>query len=492
MSGYVDGEIRLHSPQLLSRQPQHRVVAFCLGISLVLLTLVSSSQADEIREIVIAENTKTTDGTVRSVAGIDEGDEWTMDRQEEVRRDLISSGLFKEVDIFSEPHPEGGLRITILAYDKHSWVIAPTYYNQPTNKGGGVGFGESNLFGTRKQLLLYGQIATGDTFFIAGYRDPSIAGSLFKWQLDVFARRERSIEYRPENRFIVRDKDLRGNPIIARVFKTKSLQLGATIGANLSRNLSLDLRGRWGNFSYTEPTLGQDSTENDIDRDLAEGCLERDECVLPKPGLEGKDIGGKLTLQYNNIANFYGIASGDRFQASWDQSLLGLGSDFSYWIAELKWLRARRFLKTGNVMLRSSLALGDDLPFHAELFSGGTSLRGYKNQQFRGDFKFAANLEFSLELFTIKGFAMRGQVFADSSYTAYVNSRDNFESGDRHYLPRFNDYGDGKLSPFRNTVGVGTRFYIRQIVLPLLGLDVGYGLESGGLEVYFAIGLTDV
>jgi outer membrane protein insertion porin family len=47
------------------------------------------------------------------------------------------------------------------------------------------------------------------------------------------------------------------------------------------------------------------------------------------------------------------------------------------------------------------------------------------------------------------------------------------------------------LAPFKNSVGVGTRFYLRQIVLPLLGLDVGYGLESGDFQVYLAIGLTD-
>ena len=40
-------------------------------------------------------------------------------------------------------------------------------------------------------------------------------------------------------------------------------------------------------------------------------------------------------------------------------------------------------------------------------------------------------------------------------------------------------------------MGAGIRLYVRQVVLPLLGLDFGYGLESGGVEVYFAIGLTD-
>ena len=32
---------------------------------------------------------------------------------------------------------------------------------------------------------------------------------------------------------------------------------------------------------------------------------------------------------------------------------------------------------------------------------------------------------------------------------------------------------------------------MKQIVIPLLGVDVGWGLERGGYEIYMAIGLTD-
>ena len=71
----------------------------------------------------------------------------------------------------------GGVRVHILVKDKHSWVIAPTFYNQPTNTGGGVGFGENNLFGLNQKLLLYAQVATGDSFFIGAWVIPSIGGS---------------------------------------------------------------------------------------------------------------------------------------------------------------------------------------------------------------------------------------------------------------------------------------------------------------------------
>ena len=79
---------------------------------------------------------------------------------------------------------------------------------------------------------------------------------------------------------------------------------------------------------------------------------------------------------------------------------------------------------------------------------------------------------------------IRGLAFWDSGYTTFM-STDNPE---RNYLPGSGTKG---LAPFKNSVGVGTRLYLRQIVLPLLGLDVGYGLEARDVQVYLAIGLTD-
>jgi len=62
------------------------------------------------------------------------------------------------------------------------------------------------------------------------------------------------------------------------------------------------------------------------------------------------------------------------------------------------------------------------------------------------------------------------------------------DNPERNYLPNSEARG---LKPFKNSVGVGTRLFLRQIVLPLLGLDFGYGLEARDLQIYLAIGLTD-
>src|SRR4026209_1573220 len=98
-----------------------RVAAACAA----LVALGGVARAEKIKEILVVENTKTTDATVIYIAGIEEGDDWDQETAEKVKTELVSSGLFKEVDVFSEPHPKGGgVRVTIIVKDKHSWVVA--------------------------------------------------------------------------------------------------------------------------------------------------------------------------------------------------------------------------------------------------------------------------------------------------------------------------------------------------------------------------------
>jgi outer membrane protein assembly factor BamA len=148
--------------------------------------------------------------------------------------------------------------------------------------------------------------------------------------------------------------------------------------------------------------------------------------------------------------------------------------------------RAIRFLARHNLVMRGSFGYGKDMPFQQEYTAGGTAQRGWKNNQFRGDIRATANVEYSVPIMTVKGLAVRGLTFWDSSYITFKNADDT--AGVRDYLPGADVRG---LAPLRNSVGVGTRLYLRQIVLPLLGLDFGYGLERGDYEIYLAIGLTD-
>ncbi len=469
------------------------VVARLAGVLAALAALGGSAWADRIKEILIVENSKTTDDTVRYIAGIEEGDDWDEEIQERVKRDLVSSGLFKEVDVFSERHPKGGgLRVTIVVKDKHSWVVAPTFYNQPTNTGGGIGFGESNLFGENKKLLLYGQVATGDTFFVGAYVDPSIGGTPFNWAADVFLRYERVIEYSAPTRYII-DDDHPVDPV--RRSKMMYLNGGLKLGVTILRSLKLEQRLRAAKVAFYKSDLHEDAM-GDQSLVCGEACPTADQTDaeigaggLPEPGAEGWDASAEEVVTFDRRANWYGITTGSRLQLSYETSIPG--SDFDYWYATFTFERALRFFKKTNFIIRGIAGYGHDLPFQQEYTGGGTTLRGYENKMFRGDVKLASNMEYSVPFFTIKGFAVRGLVFVDSAYVAFLDIEENDTF--RHYLPDADvtQKNVSNLAPWKNSVGGGIRLYVRQIVLPLLGLDLGYGLESGGVEVYFAIGITD-
>ena len=80
-------------------------------------------------------------------------------------------------------------------------------------------------------------------------------------------------------------------------------------------------------------------------------------------------------------------------------------------------------------------------------------------------------------------FSFRALGFFDAGYIGY-HWRD---PSTRDYLAT---QGDG-AHWFRSNVGGGVRIYVGNIVLPLLGLDLAYGLEGKRTELYFEVGLTD-
>lgn len=437
--------------------------------TLVVLGLVGSASADVIKDITVEENTKTDSETVALIARIDVGDEWTADMSDQVKARLVSSGLFKDVEVYWTPVKDG-VKVHILVKDKHSWVIAPAFYTQPTNTGGGVGFGENNLFGTGQKLLLYGQIATGDSFFVGAWVIPQLFGSRFYAQLDTILKHSRVIEYAAPKAYI-------DNPDPVRQSTMDYDNAGARLGVEFIRGFKLETRLRAAHVSYLGSKLLYLGAPGDEMNELG------GDGTLTKPGKEGWDISNEWTFAIDRRANYYGIQTGHKISFSYEGSVFN--SDFHYWELAFGVYKAWQVLDNHNLVFKMSLDYGHHMPFQQEFTAGGTSERGWRNDQFRGDSRMLANLEYSFPLFTVLGLSFRGLGFWDTTYTTFLTADDNPE---RNYLPGAEARG---LKPFKNSVGVGTRLLLRQVVIPLLGVDVGYGLEAKDVQVYLAIGLTD-
>ncbi|HEX2691407.1 MAG TPA: BamA/TamA family outer membrane protein, partial [Kofleriaceae bacterium] len=348
------------------------------SVAIVLATLRIAA-ADPIRDIVVEGNTKTTTDTVELIAKIEVGDDWTSDMLDRIKADLVSSGLFKEVDGFWEacgptttPRcDQAGVRVHLTVRDKHSWVIAPAFYNQPTNTGGGIGFGENNLFGENQKLLLYGQIATGDSFFIGAWVIPAIGGTRFYAQFDTYLKTARVIEYAPPTSYT-------DNPAAVRQSRMNYLNGGFKLGIELFRGIKLDARLRGAHVSYQDVHA--------LTNDLSQITLDptADLNHPPRPGKEGWDVSNELGLTIDRRADWYGVQSGYKYQTSLEYAVQGLGSDFHYYLWNLSLYRAVQVLDRHNLVAKAAINVGHDLPFQQEFTMGGTSMRGYINNQFRG------------------------------------------------------------------------------------------------------------
>jgi outer membrane protein assembly factor BamA len=205
------------------------------------------------------------------------------------------------------------------------------------------------------------------------------------------------------------------------------------------------------------------------------------------PQDDGFDVSTEVKLTYDKRANWYGITTGNLVGLSYERGLPDLGSDFDYWIGYLRLVHARKFWAEHNLVLRGSATYGSNLPFQQELTSGGTNLRGYRNMQFRGDTRVWGSFEYSVPFFKIGPLAFRGLAFADMAYTTFLS--DEAVNSQRHYLRDQTEVDSGQ---FRLGVGAGFRIYVRSIVMPLLGVDVGYGPQADSNYVYFAVGLTEL
>jgi outer membrane protein insertion porin family len=458
-------------------------------IALAIAGFVSTARAEVIREIAVEENKKTDDETVALIARLEVDDDWNVDMIQTVTLRLEASGLFKDVRVFSEPHKSGsGVKVTIIVHDKHSWVIAPAFYTQPTNIGGGIGFGENNLFGKNQKLLIYGQIATQDTFFIGAWVIPNLGGTRWYAQIDTFLKSQRNIEYAAPTEYINSDPGAGANKQI-RESRLNYLNAGLRLGIELFRGFKIDARLRGATVNYADVKLVEGASLEEA------GGEDPNNPGQPKaPGEEGADVSTEFTMSLDRKANYHGVQTGYRYGASFETSSRGLGSDFRYFYTGLSIFRGERILNRHNFVFRSTANYGFHMPFQQEFLTGGTSMRGWLNNQFRGDFRAIANIEYSVPFISVGGFSTRLLAFWDSAYTTFLRT----DNPQRNYLPnaqrdqannssKFNEY----LAPFKNSVGIGTRFYLKQIVLPLLGVDVGYGLEARDVQVYLAIGLTD-
>ena len=402
---------------------------------------------------------KLTERTAGWLAHIRIGDPVTPAEIPELEAALMSSELFKTVKVSFEDVP-GGVLIVATLDDKLSWIAAPTLFVLPDHWAVGVGYAESNLRGEDRKMLLYGQIGNRSTLFLGTYLDPSVRGTRLQARFDLYLLHQITDEYdNPAN-------DPRSFAIDRRSTEN-FLDVGGLVGWTFAWWLIADLRLR-GAYVYFRDAHALDAAQT----------------PLPEPEIDGWDWALQARLTLDHRSHLHGVTWGPFVQAMAEATVPGI-SAYHYQDVNLRAYYSWHFLCAHELEVRTHLNLGRHLPLHEDMTMGGVDdLRGYDLSQFRGDTRALFRAEYSVPILKWRLFAFRGIGFWDSGF---IGSYFEDPSGDRNYLPS----EPNGAHYFRNDVGAGLRVYVSSIVLPLLGLDFGYGIEGHSPEVYFEVGLTD-
>jgi outer membrane protein assembly factor BamA len=334
--------------------------------------------------------------------------------------------------------------------------------------GGGLLFAENNLFGRNKKLLLFGQISSAESGAFVGFQD----ANFFNWYplsltLEARYQLDRVEEYSPLQA-TARD------PEYVRRTRVRAYGAGAGFTVNWFDTVKTGIRYRYlqvSNASSSESTLGP--------------------AFEAGPTLADANL--RLSASYDTLRELAYIQDGTTLELGYERSSPSWGSDFRYREYGLMFKRGQRLFGEHNLRLRATAHLQVDPPFHAELTAGGNNLRGYLYRQFRGDTRLAATAEYHFPLFGAGPLVFRGLVFNDAALIYFRNIpadlvlRDDQGRVVRRYLPEqtsgisTDSFGDG--------LGLGLRFYLKNVVVPLLGVDYGRGMTSGAWRFYLVIGV---
>jgi outer membrane protein assembly factor BamA len=411
-------------------------------------------------------NSKLTERTLAWLLHVEVGDLVGPEELPHLEQALVTAELFKSVAISYVLEGDGVIVVATLD-DKLSWLVAPTLYLLPNNRAFGFGFAENNLFGEDKKILLYGQVGTTNSFFFGTYLDPQVRGTKFSLRFDLYLKRQVGYEY-------LNPASDGGSKAISRISTQTYLDGGILAGYAPVWWLVTDLRLRtaWVQF--------RDSHADDAAQ-----------TPLPVPERDGWDTTWEIRVTADRRKHRLGLTWGPFANLFLEASQPGLSS-YAYADALLKGSYAVRLFGDleHELEVKGAAEVGWHLPFQQEFTLGGVGdLRGYSTDQFRGDVRAIARAEYSVPLtkFSLSSlglFSLRALGFWDTGVAAFRYTEGNTM---RNYLP-----GTEGNSWARNAVGGGVRIYINSVVLPLLGFDVGYGLEAHSPAFFFEVGLTDL
>jgi len=395
--------------------------------------------ADRIEAIQVVGNEKTKTSVVESLSHLEIDDEVTEKLLNDAKDRIKSSGLFEEVEVERLRSPNARrVIIRLRVKEKTSWFVAPSLQFSTNALTGGFVFGESNLLGHNKKALVFADYGPSARRFVLAYRDPAVWESDLTLTVDSIFRWDRMIEY--QDRTEVR--------------RVRLLDYGATI-----------LPGyRWSQKFVS--SVG--AYYRNVDEKLKSESQALNRVSLRK----GYDVAIVVKFEYDDTTNYDGLFHGARTSLESTLSDNRFFSDFDYNKEEIRFSSGLVFMnREYNWQNHMSIQLGQNLPYYREYTSGGNNLRGYIDRQFRGDTKYSLSEEFYYPIHNFNRIIVRGVLFYDTNVIYFKDAQFSRDA-------------------WKNGMGGGLRFYLKGIVIPLIGFDAAWGAEDHTYATYLSVGAT--
>lgn len=413
-----------------------------LSLLLTQFPILVQGAADRIEALQVKGNVKTNSSVIKQMSELEIGQEVTETILQDSKERVSSSGIFEEV-LLSRTNgtKPGWIELTFIVKEKMSWFVAPSLQFSEDALSGGIVAGESNLFGLNKKAVVFADYGPSNRRFYLGYRDPSVLNSRVVAEIDAIIRWDRMIEY--QDRIEVR--------------RIRLLNYGATVlpGYKWSSRFTSSIGAYWRHVDHnliSEASPSRPSTE----------------LIL----MDGEDFAIVIKFEYENMKNFEGLLHGAEVSAESALSDNRFGSDFNYFKQEVRFTSGYTFEDRQYAWLqKASIQLGRTLPYYREYTLGGMNLRGFVARQFRGDTKYTLNEEFYYPIHRFNRFILRGLLFWDSGILYFKDD-------------------DFSRTSWNNGVGGGLRLFLKGIAIPLLGFDVGWGIEDKQYSTYLNLGTT--
>jgi outer membrane protein insertion porin family len=460
-----------------------RLLVCCAVTATLLVGSGGYAQAagETITDIRIKGNARTSEETIRSMIPISIGDELERDTLESVREQLNNTGMFSNVNVYWERN-EAGVRVVVNIKEKFPWAPVPTFTLSPGDISFGAVLVHGNLFGRGKQGVVGGRISTVSSGAVLGYRDPSMWGTWLYWQTEAAYQQRDLPEYSPFSTF--RAQKIRTTDLSA-------LGGSVNLGVFWFRRVRTELGYGFQRYKYN----GTEFSET------IPGASSLGPAIIDDDGVLNRGF-GSARLQFDFRAFEHALMKGSALSLSYQvgsPTFLG-DKNINYWKTSVSFENGIIFFKSQNLRLVSGVSVSDRLPIFEEHTAGGTNLRGFLYQQFRGDTQVRIAPEYHVPLTPTKwALSVRGLVFTDIQAIWFRNLptvygprqfQEGRGDGGRSYLGP--EYLKPGFSPGRDVhmgVGAGLRFYLRTVSVPLVGFDYGYGVLDNVWRMVLVVGV---